>query len=306
MQDMKESIPEKSYIVLERDDVRAVVVNNDAVYDAILPGHETGYSGLSNLSHTKRPENLFVPSYAGLNFEFIYDGSTKSTDVLFEPRRAPMEIRRINEYTAELYQSPTPRWKLESWIRYAMLEDGTIEMTYECIPHDRTFKDTYIGLFFASYINQPESKDIHFLGHFSEDPGAKPHWIQAASPRHGVLPTHLAVEDRRLFVHDDNFPVPLIFNRSNYRYSEPWYYGVSHGMALVQLFRKQDKVRFSQSPSGGGSGNPAWDFQWFIEDYEVDKRYQFVMQAIYVPYESPEQVLTLATGRNSLAWQDCD
>jgi hypothetical protein len=61
-------------------------------------------------------------------------------------------------------------------------------------------------------------------------------------------------------------------------------------MAFVQMFRPQDIIRLSQSPSGGGQGNPAWDFQYFIPEYEVDQRYQMVMRAMYVPYESPEQI----------------
>jgi len=81
----------------------------------------------------------------------------------------------------------------------------------------------------------------------------------------------------------------LVFSLSDYRYSEPWYYGVSHGMAFVQMFREQDQVRLTQSPSGGGEGCPAWDFQWFISDCKVDVPYRFVMRAAYLPYESPEQ-----------------
>jgi hypothetical protein len=61
-------------------------------------------------------------------------------------------------------------------------------------------------------------------------------------------------------------------------------------MALVLMFRPKDAIRLSQSPSGGGRGNPAWDFQYFVPDYEVGQRYQFVMRAMYVPYESPEQI----------------
>jgi hypothetical protein len=64
-------------------------------------------------------------------------------------------------------------------------------------------------------------------------------------------------------------------------------------MALIFIFREQDQVRFTQSPSGGGDGNPAWDFQWFIRKYEVGKRYGFVMHVLYVPYESREQILKM-------------
>jgi len=67
-----------------------------------------------------------------------------------------------------------------------------------------------------------------------------------------------------------------------------WHY--ARGMAYVQMFRREDQVRLTQSPSGGGRGNPAWDFQFFIPDYEVGRMYRRVMRALYVPYESPEQI----------------
>jgi len=71
-------------------------------------------------------------------------------------------------------------------------------------------------------------------------------------------------------------------------------------MALVLMFRQCDEVRLSQSPSGGGKGNPAWDFQWFAAQYEVGRRYRFVMRAMYLPFESPEQIIT-ATARHRAA-----
>ena len=82
----------------------------------------------------------------------------------------------------------------------------------------------------------------------------------------------------------------LVFNLSDYRYREPWHYGVCRGMAYVQMFRPQDQVRLSQSPDGAGKGNPAWDFQWFIPQYEVGRRYHFAMRAMYLPFESAQQV----------------
>jgi hypothetical protein len=64
-------------------------------------------------------------------------------------------------------------------------------------------------------------------------------------------------------------------------------------MALAFIFRERDLIRLTQSPSGGGQGNPAWDFQFYIERPEVGRRYQMVMRAVYAPYESHEKLRKL-------------
>ncbi len=158
-----------SYAVLRASGVQAVIVDNSAVDDDTLPGHRAGYSGLASLRH-QDAESLIVPAYAGLNFEHIHDGTNQNRDILFEPRRAPMQLRKVDDRTVELYQAPTPHWGLESCHRYQMLEDGTLELTFECVAHRETFTNGYIGLFWASYIHQPESLDIHFIGKKGKQP----------------------------------------------------------------------------------------------------------------------------------------
>lgn len=292
-------VPAKPYVVLRRGPIEAVVVNNQAVDDAVLPGHRAGYSGLARLSHTQRKENLFVPAYGGLNFEHIIDGTAhQERKLLFEPRSWPMELRQIDSHTVELYQAPTPTYGVESCQRFELLQDGTIQLTIEVIPHKRAFRFGYMGLFWASYIHQPEELGIYFLGWparlVSESggkvPSAAAQWIHAKSPSHGLLATHPSWDDHRDFPRQEPFPLTLVFNLSEYRYAEPWYFGVSHGMALALVFRGLERVRFSQSPSGGGTGNPAWDFQFLIPEVQFKKRYQFVLRALYMPYESAEQV----------------
>jgi hypothetical protein len=275
-------VPDKHYVLLQRAGIEAIIADNNAIDDGILKGHRAGYSGVASLTHQKNKTNLFVPAYSGLNFEHIHDGTTHPRPILFEPRNFPMELRIIDTHTVELYQKPTPNWFLESCQRYELLEDGGIQLTIEVIPRKRIFKNGYIGLFWASYINQPKSADIHFL--------SDNQWIDASSPAHGVNATHLSATDTRVFAHDADFPMTLVFNQSKFRFTEPWYCGICRDFAYAQLFRAGDNVRFAQSPSGGGNGNPAWDFQFFIPDYQVDHLYQFVMRAVYTPITNPQEL----------------
>ncbi len=273
--------PESAFVVLRRADVQAVIVDNQEVNDpVVLPVHLAGYNGLGSLTHSLQERNLFKSNYAGLNFEHIHDGTVQPMDILFEPRKVPMELRVINDHTVELYQAPTPHWGVESVHRFELLEDGQLEMTFECIPHRKTWAHDYLGFFWASYIHRPESKDIHFVG---PGPDGGIGWIRGVTPSHGVLATHRAVGDDRDFAYDPEFPLTLVFNMSEHRFSEPWYLAEARNMAFVQRFRETDEIRFSQSPTGGGGGNPAWDFQWFIRNPVVGQRYQMVMRALYLP-----------------------
>ncbi|MBT6848777.1 MAG: hypothetical protein HOA14_15280 [Planctomycetaceae bacterium] len=281
----------RAYAVLKRQGVEMTVVTNQAVDDEQLPDHRAGYSGIAQLRHSHRQSNLFVPNYAGINYEHIHDGTTQSRDVLFEPRRAPMELRLINKHCVDLYQPPTPHFQLESCLRYELLPAGIIQMTLECIARKDTFSNGYIGLFWASYIHQPESLDIHFPGwpnigdRIKETQLPPPTMIRGVTSEHGLKATHRSLQDRRQLEHDKDFPLSLVFGHSDHRYSDPWYYGVSNGMGFAQIFRRSDNIRITQSPSGGGQGNPAWDFQFIVDNYQVGKRYQMVMRIVYQPIE---------------------
>ena len=288
--------PSKNYVILQRDDVEIVVVNNQAVDDDVLPGHRAGYSGIAKITHKHQAESLFVPSYAGLNYEHIHDGKTRDRKILFEPRNLPMQLRQINEYTVELYQAPAGHYRLESCQRYELLENGTIQLTYECTPRANSFANQYIGLFWASYIHQPKDLSIHFPGFENVegktiDQYPKPQMVRGVTPKHGIHATHRSSKDQRLFQHDSEFPLSLVFGYSRHRFQQPWYYGVCRSMGFAQVFRDADQMRISQSPSGGGQGNPAWDFQYFVPDYEVGKTYRFVMRAVYHPIDKPAEFL---------------
>lgn len=284
------TVPKEHHVVLKRGPVTAVVVDNSEVDLPEVPGHKRRYNGLAVLKHSRQPRNLFVPSYAGLNYEHIHDGNTAVINKeKFEPREFPMQLRVIDDHTMEVYQAPTPIHRLESCGRYAILPDGTIEYTFECIPRAGDYRNGYIGLFWASYINQPEEKAIHFKARKAGSTG-QGEWLRAVTPKHGINSTHPPAGPLPTLKHDQDFPLTLVFNRSDYVYTEPWYYAVSHGMAYVAMFRERDRIWLAQSPSGGGNGNPAWDFQWFIPDFKIGEAYGFTMRTGYLPFENRGQI----------------
>jgi hypothetical protein len=178
-------------------------------------------------------------------------------------------------------------------MRYTLQEEGTIDFTFACIPRRNAYKNGYIGLFWASYIDQPESLDIHFLGADHRAPSQR-RLVRGKTPAHGVDATHKALGDERPLAHDAKFPLTLVFSLSPWRYLEPWYVGKCRGMAYTQMFRREDGVRFSQSPNGAGNGNPAWDFQWFITNVKVNRLYQMNMRVLYAPLDDDVERLAEA------------
>jgi hypothetical protein len=285
---VKYTLPTEHFVVLKRGGVTAIIVDNTIIDPPQRRRRAGRLSGVASLTRTDQPENLYNP--VGLNFEHIHDGTLAVKRDIFEPRTTPMELRKIDEHTVELYQAPTPYWKLESCGRYHLLADGTIEYAFECIPRADVFQNGYIGLFWASYIDTPEDRAIHFIGRRADDP--KPRWVRAVTPAHGDEAAHPPsgpLPDLKL---DRAFPLTLVSGRSKYTYVEPWYYGVCRDKALVHMFRARDRVWFAQSPNGGSptSKSPAWDFQWFIPEYKVGEAYGLVMRAAYVSYESQKQV----------------
>jgi len=286
----------EGHLVTGRGKVRAIFVDNSAVtLFPDLPEHRAGYNGVASLTHSglgRRGKNLFVPFYAGLNFEHIHDGTTAGLVEKFEPRKYPMELRIPDQdATVEVYQAPTGHWQLESCGRYTLLEDGTIEYAFECIPHASDYKNDFIGLFWASYIDQPKSKSIFFVGRPRDEPNAASKWIEGITPEHGVESTHGPAFAPRLPPVDADFPLTLVNHPSRFVYTESWFYGVSNGLAFVQMFRERDGIWFAQSPSGGGKDNPAWDFQWFIPNPKVGQAYGFVMRAAYVPSADRDEII---------------
>jgi hypothetical protein len=263
--------------------INAVFVDNTAFGE----DHRAGYNGIAELTHRSQDSSVFVPFYAGFNLEHIFGGD--SLDELFEPRKHPMELFRISENEAMLYQSPTPLSGVESQTVFRLTDSHYIDVDFRFIIHNGDFfQHGYAGLFWASYIHQPRDKKIYFRGRKAGSDSAG--WIAAYSDRHGYRSTHLGMFEKEEIYFAPNFNARLASHFSDYRFDQSFYYGRFHNMVLAYMFKPEKGIRFSQSPTGGGEHNPAWDFQFIVPDFEVGKEYSFQARIMYKAFVGENDV----------------
>lgn len=280
---------------LRAGDLTAVVGDN-----AADGAHRAGYNGLWSLTHRNEATNLFVPAVAGLNLEHIFDGDRRDRDnsrtIFFEPRNAPMTLRRISDTEAELHQPPTPHSHLESWTRFTLRAPHFVDFQFRFRPTQHAFAHGYIGLFWASYMNAPEDKSIYF-----RNGGI---WHQLCTPVHNDGSTVRHRDDRTELRFSRDYPVALYCNFSPLRFAEPFYYGNFRSMMYLLMFDRTEGIRFTHSPSGGGGNkelqttNPAWDFQYILPKYEVKREYAFRACLAYRPRVGRSELL-----RDYEAWR---
>ena len=259
--------------------------------------HRAGYNGLWSLVHRDEPANLFVPTVAGLNLEHIIDGHHFDTDnsrrIFFEPRNAPMTFRRVSATEAELHQPPTPTFRLESWTNFRLVAPHYIDMTFRFRATQHVFHYNYIALFWASYMNAPEDRSIYFRR------GGV--WQQLCTQQHNDESTVRHVNDNVNLQYTHGYPEALYRNFSPLRWDQSFYYGNFRNMVAILMFENSTNFRFTHSPSGGGlnrdlqTTNPAWDFQFIIPRYQVNREYRFRARLAYRPRCSRSEIIREAT-----------
>lgn len=271
---------------IEKGKLKTVFIDNTD----LPPHHKKGYNGIAALYHSDQDSNVFVPSFSGFNLEHIFNGD--SLDPLFEPRLSPMYLYQKSETEVLLYQKPTPVSSAESLVEFKLVAPYYIDFTFQCVLHDEKYLlHDYVGFFFASYINQPADIKIYFQGVAdSRSDQSDDGLVAGYSDEHGVKSTHRSIEDKHDFYFAPEFNVKLANHFSDYRYTKPFFYGRFQNMALAYFFEPSDLIRFSQSPDGAGTGNPAWDFYYTIPQPKTEQVYTFKGRMVYKPFKNAKDI----------------
>jgi len=215
-----------------------------------------------------------------MNLELYFDGIEHDRDKLFEPRRAPMTARQTGDATVELHQPPTPEWGVESWTTFTLTPPHYIDFHYRALLHKDTFRDGFFGVFWASYIDHPEDIAISFPAMIDREQ----RWVRHYSPVHGIESTHRHHADPCEIEPTGQQTVLLYGSYSPWKYTRPMYLGVSHGMSYVFMTEDNPHVRLTQSPSGGGPGSPAWDWQLVAPGTASGDEHTLSARVAYTPW----------------------
>ncbi len=266
-------------------DLTAVIGDNEAA-----EGQRAGYNGVQSLVSAHCPgENLFVPEIAGINLEHLLDGSDMSDpEKYFEPRRQPMELEKLDEQSVILHQTATPTLGVQSMAAFTLREPHYIDIDLRLVLRRNVLAYDYLLAFWASYINAPDDLAMNFLGRPRIDSAGEA-WLRLCSEDHGIESTVCHVDIDPELPHHLSRP-SLAYSYSKMAYTRPLFFGRRGEMVFALMFDRTCDIRFTHSPSGGGQGNPAWDFQWVLHEPEVDREYRLRVRAMYCPWESEREV----------------
>jgi hypothetical protein len=255
-------------VTIEIGDLR-VIIGDDSDHGA----GKTGYEGIRHLSHVRRPENVYVPVYAGLI-----------------AHRQPCTVKPVGDTAAEIRREGSTAWELFE-VKAPHYVDYTVRFTAGgTVGHWNT----------ASYMNAPEDPAIYLITTEGE-------WVRHYSPEHGteasVAPASMTefppiskVENPR-FAHGTNSFADSFTDEFRFDPERALYYGRIDDMVLIYMFEHGDWVIPYMSPSGGGynreldRSNPAWDFRYYMTGLTPGEEVVLRHRVVYKPFVSNEDVL---------------
>jgi hypothetical protein len=295
--------------------------------NAALGIHRWGYNGVAALIPRHSGNNLFVPTYAGLNYETIslaglpayrYEPRKEEHQSIFEPRCEPMRIESDDAAQVVLVQPETAHARVSARITFRVEEPHylhqRIELTFHhrfCVPDE----PSRFSSLWASYMHMLPDRHIYL----------KPDW-QSGDDLAGWLGVtkadHRAVEYQIRPLPDDEeisaeahlqtmnrqSPLPASeLGRSLVAEDAPmilpelldgplaFYYGFCHGsQLLLKMFKQPERFKLAYSPCGGGTEpawSPAWDYVLHLDDAQVGQTYTWDLCLVVKEYQSRADIL---------------
>ena len=292
--------------------------------------HRWGYNGLAALIPNHSGNNLFVPTYSGLNYETIslngltdyrYEPKKEEHQSIFEPRCEPMFIESADSKQIVLVQPETAHAHVSAKITFRVEEPHYLHQSIELTFHKRFCgKDekNHFSSLWASYMHMPPDGHIYMKPNWEEGDDLDG-WFGITKADHQAtdlqiknLPkdTEIGAEDHLEVMKNENPLSAKEIGQVKVTNDAPmarpelldgalsFYYGFCHDSQLfLQMFKQPEQThqfKLAYSPCGGGQEpgwSPAWDYVLELEDAELNKPYTWDLCIAIKQFESRKDIL---------------
>jgi hypothetical protein len=267
--------------------------HHDGRFDTVaFPFERTnGYNGVRQLYSRKGPtENIFRSGWgSSLNFEFVYDISgAKMTPRWIDGKLGspptPSQLTRLDDERCQLEICVPEPNRIDVCTIFSVVPPHYIDLETTIIAHPNSFQGDWLGLFWASYIHQPEHKTTYFQGRRNRHSPVE--WVQSLAEEPPNPRVFADESEETLLPIEPNPDGRLFHNIRPTRYAAPMFFGRWRNMMLQMMFKTENALRFAIQPTGGGLKNPAWDFALVIKDCQPLTRYRFNARVAFKPFVS--------------------
>ncbi len=295
--------------VLETSEFLAFIADNSG-----LGIHRAGYNGVASLIPKRSPNNIFVPTYAGMNYETInLTGLTpyvEKTGMKFEPRREPMHVEHADDKQVVLVQPETSHAHVSARITFSVEEPNYLHQKIELIPHRRFHPDgesCSLSSLWASYMHMPANRNIYMKTEQAESDHKG--WYALTKEGHSSRDLFVqGLPDNPDFTVADHLNQPADGGSleigapdlsATLEQGLPFYYGLYHKLVFLMMFKQAEQFRLAYSPCGGGqepAWSPAWDYVLRMEDVEVETTYTWDLCLCVKPFDSRSDIMEEVRG----------
>ena len=291
---------------LETSEFLAFIADNSG-----LGIHRAGYNGVASLIPKRSPNNIFVPTYAGMNYETInLTGLTpyvEKTGMKFEPRREPMHIEHADDERVVLVQPETSHAHVSARITFSVEEPCYLHQKIELTAHQRFHpggESCSLSSLWASYMHMPPNGNIYMKTELAQNDLQG--WYALTKEDHSSRDLFAQpVPDSPDFTVADHLKQATDGGRLEERAPDlsetldrglPFYYGLCHDLMFLMMFKQPDQFRLAYSPCGGGkepAWSPAWDYVLRMENVEVETPYTWDLCLCVKPFESRTEIMEM-------------
>lgn len=294
--------PDKSFIAsldknphirkLETRQLLLYLVNNEVINyifdNSSIPIHRSGYNGAISLMHKQQNKNVFLSYFSGMNYELSVLGWDKEEDHEWEPRGLPMTIKKEKDGSVVLHQKESEPRGIETIIKFSPVEPHCIDQIITFVFHKKVGKISTFSSLFASYINRPQNINLYLYGHTDNDKNSR--WLEITKSSYEAsdytvynIPDDVVTVSDHLTNHEKQQPSQI----KKVYWDRPYYYGFYENYVFIMMFRDPKTVEFAYSPSGTARiGEPAWDYGFVLNNYEINKPYHFEARLCYKRFVS--------------------